>query len=54
MASFYNRGANGVSGAKGAGMFTMVPKFFGQYLLEKEILDKDQLIEAINYQNPRF
>ncbi|MEW6200446.1 MAG: chemotaxis protein CheX [bacterium] len=28
----------------------MVPKFFGQYLLEKEVLSRDQLIEAINYQ----
>ncbi|MFA6448565.1 MAG: chemotaxis protein CheX [bacterium] len=32
----------------------MIPKFFGQYLLEKDILDKDQLIEAINYQKSKI
>ena len=31
----------------------MVPKFFGQYLLEKEVLTRDQLIEAINYQRSK-
>jgi CheY-specific phosphatase CheX len=35
-------------------MFSMIPKFFGQYLLEKEVLDKDQLIEAINYQKSKI
>ncbi len=35
-------------------MYTMIPKFFGQYLLEKEILNKDQLIESINYQKSKI
>ncbi len=33
---------------------SMTPKFFGQYLLEKDILTKDQLIEAINYQKSKI
>lgn len=32
----------------------ITPKFFGQYLLEKGILNKDQLIESINYQNSKI
>lgn len=31
----------------------MVPKFFGQYLLEKELIGKDQLVEAIKYQQSK-
>lgn len=31
----------------------MVPKFFGQYLLEKDIIEKDQLVEAIKYQQSK-
>ena len=31
----------------------MVPKFFGQYLHEKEALTRDQLIETINYQKSK-
>ncbi|MEW5944627.1 MAG: chemotaxis protein CheX [bacterium] len=31
----------------------MVPKFFGQYLLEREILTSRQLVEAINYQRSK-
>ncbi len=32
----------------------ITPKFFGQYLLEKGILGKDQLIEAIKYQKSKI
>jgi len=35
-------------------MAGITPKFFGQYLLEKDVLDKDQLIESINYQKSRI
>ena len=35
-------------------MLPMVPKFFGQHLLEKDILDKDQLVESINYQKSKI
>lgn len=35
-------------------MSSMIPKFFGQYLLEKEILNKDQLIDAINFQKSKI
>lgn len=31
----------------------MTPKFFGQYLLEQDVLTKDQLIASINYQNSK-
>jgi CheY-specific phosphatase CheX len=43
-----------IQAQKEPGMQSMIPKFFGQYLLEKEILDKDQLIEAINYQKSKI
>lgn len=32
----------------------ITPKFFGQYLLEKGILTKDQLVESINYQKSKI
>ena len=32
----------------------LIPKFFGQYLLEKGVLNKDQLVEAINYQKSKI
>lgn len=35
-------------------MLPMVPKFFGQYLLEKDVLSKDQLVKAINYQKSKI
>lgn len=35
-------------------MMPMVPKFFGQHLLERDILTKDQLIESINYQKSKI
>ncbi len=35
-------------------MSAVTPKFFGQYLLEKGILSKDQLIDAINYQKSKI
>lgn len=35
-------------------MPSLTPKFFGQYLLEKETLTKEQLIEAINYQKSKI
>jgi len=35
-------------------MIPMVPRFFGQYLLEKDILSKDQLVGAINYQKSKI
>lgn len=31
----------------------MIPKFFGQYLLERDTVSKDQLIEAIKYQQSK-
>ena len=54
MAGFIHRARTALQAQKETGMFTMVPKFFGQYLLEKDILDKDQLIEAINYQKSKI
>ncbi len=33
---------------------SLIPKFFGQYLLEKGVLNKDQLIDAINYQKSKI
>ena len=35
-------------------MLPMVPKFFGQHLLEKDILSKDQLVASINYQKSKI
>jgi CheY-specific phosphatase CheX len=35
-------------------MSSLTPKFFGQHLLEKDILTKDQLVEAINYQKAKI
>ncbi len=35
-------------------MSGIIPKFFGQYLLEKDLLTKDQLIDAINYQKSKI
>lgn len=35
-------------------MLPMIPRFFGQYLLEKDVLSKNQLIESINFQKSKI
>ena len=35
-------------------MIPVIPRFFGQYLLEKDVLSKDQLIGSINYQKSKI